>query len=75
MRDFNKKYEYHFNVYLRNKKKFRILYVSDLEHIDEAFEEFIQNKNYLCIDIIKHNKLIPGYLNTFDISYITISEK
>lgn len=70
MLDFNKKYEYSFILHLQNHEKLKILYFSDNQYIDEVFEEFLKDKTYIPINIIKKDKLIPGYINTFNIEYI-----
>ena len=72
MLDFNKKYEYHILIHLRNNKKLSVLYFSDNPYVDEAFEEFIKDKSYVIVSIVKGKKLIPGYLNVFDIQYIEL---
>lgn len=73
MMDFHKKYEYHFIVHLRNKEKLKILYLTDIQYVDEALQEFIGNKQYEPINLYKKGKLVPGYLNLFDVEYIEVT--
>lgn len=73
MLDFNKKFEYYFTIHLKSKNKIKIVYVSDNQYVDEVFDEMLKDKCYIPINIIKRDKIIPGYLNTFDIEYIEVT--